>query len=78
MGSPVYSAHKTSVMLIEVGTSVAAVSSKAGTQMVLTTSSPGEILRGSQLAASFRGLLENGTEVSQKPCPLLKRGVWPG
>lgn len=56
MGSPVCSTKKIPVMLIKVGTSVAAVSSKADAQMALTTSSPAGILRGSLLATFFRSL----------------------
>lgn len=43
-------------MFIKGGVSVAAVSSKAGTQMALKTSSPAGILRESLLATFFKGL----------------------
>lgn len=77
MDSPVCSARKTSVMLIKVGTSVAAVSSKADTQMALTASSPAGILRGSLLATFFKGL-KVGLKCYTNLALPLSRGIWPG
>lgn len=74
MGSPVCSTQKTSVMLIKVGTSVAAVSSKADTQMALTTSSPAGILRGCLLAAFFSGL-EVGLKCYTNLAPPVSREI---
>ena len=77
LDSPVCSAQKTSVMLIKVGTSVAAVSRKADTQMALTTSSLAGILRGSLLATFFKGL-QVGLKCYTNLALPLNRGIWPG
>lgn len=62
------------MMIIKAGASVAAVSSKADTQMALTTSSPAGILRGSLLVTFFRSLKVE-LKCYTNPAPPLSREI---